>query len=411
MPWVVCGVVCQLNYHGGGMLRCLQEGLQNYIVFPSSIHPLRVGEDVNFQVAEKNGQLQAVDVTPASPSVSKKRQKLDNQMNQMGILKGDRGSKGKRSAPGSIHRLQTRIMKFQNSSADERLQQVEQAELELVEVVEEDGDALCRLLNRCVAWLRPAKFCRGDAGIQGSMEDVNLWKLQHRIRRILITILRRLDLDDAVTFQRVEVAVRYLQSCLPNLEDRRSIRSIQQWKSLSKLVESAAPGSTRKSSRGHCFKGHYEPSANVRSVSSVFRVDLPVKLHCSECGLTLVSCWRFQHPRTKVESVLVPRQGHHACEKRLKRRCKWMAPDGCKLKVDHHPHLLFCIHQRLKIQCIPCGGQRVCPHGRQKTECKECKGSRICPHNRFKDRCKECLSTRRPRGPRGSRLLAVAFRR
>ena len=42
-------------------------------------------------------------------------------------------------------------------------------------------------------------------GIQGSMEDVNLWKLQHRIRRILITILRRLDLDDAVTFQRVEV--------------------------------------------------------------------------------------------------------------------------------------------------------------------------------------------------------------
>jgi len=37
------------------------------------------------------------------------------------------------------------------------------------------------------------------------MEDVNLRKLQHRIRRILITILRRLDLDDAVTFQRVEV--------------------------------------------------------------------------------------------------------------------------------------------------------------------------------------------------------------
>ena len=50
-------------------------------------------------------------------------------------------------------------------------------------------------------------------------------------------------------------------------------------------------------------------------------------------------------------------------------RGKWLAPDGWKLKVDHHPHLVFCIHQRLKIQCIPCGGQRVCPHGRQKTEC------------------------------------------
>jgi hypothetical protein len=45
--------------------------------------------------------------------------------------------------------------------------------------------------------------------------------------------------------QHPQVAVRYLQSCLPNLEDRRSIRSIRQWKSLSKLVESAAPGSTR----------------------------------------------------------------------------------------------------------------------------------------------------------------------
>lgn len=370
-------------------------------MFPSSMHlrPLRVGEDVKFQVAEKNGQLQAVDVSPAAASPVSRR-KLDQ-----GIAR-NRG-KGKSSA-GSIHRLQTRIIKFQNSSADERLQLVEQAELDLEDA--EDGDAFCRLLNRCVPWLRPAKFCReGDAGIQGSMasmDDVSWSKLQHRIRRILLKILHRLDLDDAVTFQRVEVAVRYLQSCLPNLEDGRRIRSIRQWKSLSKLVESAALESIRKSSRGHCFKGHYEPSANVRSVPTVFRVDSPVKLHCSECGFTLVSCWRFQHPRNKVESVLVPRQGHHACEKRLKRRCKWLAPDGWKLKVDHHPHLVFCIHQRLKIQCIPCGGQRVCPHGRQKTECKECKGSRICPHNRFKDRCKECLSTSpRARGPKNPRSL------
>eukprot|EP00435_Cladocopium_sp_Y103_P031831 s749_g8.t1 len=103
------GVVCQLNYHGGGMLRYLQEGLQHYVAFPSSIHPLRVGEDVNFQVnAELNGQLQAVDVTPANRSVlpSVKRQKLDN---QMVIPKGDRGCKGKRSAPdGGLHRLQIR---------------------------------------------------------------------------------------------------------------------------------------------------------------------------------------------------------------------------------------------------------------------------------------------------------------
>ena len=55
-----------------------------------------------------------------------------------------------------------RIIKFQNSSADEGLQLVEQAELDLEAA--EDGDALCLLLNGCVPWLRPAKFCReGDA--------------------------------------------------------------------------------------------------------------------------------------------------------------------------------------------------------------------------------------------------------
>ena len=98
MP-LVYGVVCQLNYHGGGMLRCLQEGL--HYMFPSSMHlrPLRVGEDVKFQVAEKNGQLQAVDVSPAAASPVSRR-KLDQ-----GIAR-NRG-KGKSSA-GSIHRLQTR---------------------------------------------------------------------------------------------------------------------------------------------------------------------------------------------------------------------------------------------------------------------------------------------------------------
>ena len=45
--------------------------------------------------------------------------------------------------------------------------------------------------------------------------------------------------------QHPQVAVRYLQSCLPNLEDGRRIRSIRQWKSLSKLVESAALESIR----------------------------------------------------------------------------------------------------------------------------------------------------------------------
>ena len=124
-----------------------------------------------------------------------------------------------------------------------------------------------------------------------------------------------------------------------------------------------------KSSRGHCSKGQYQPSDNIRSLPSVFAVDESVRLQCSDCPLTLDSCWRFQHPRTHLVSVLVPRQGHHACEKRLKRRCRWKALEDCKLKVDHHPHLLFCVHKRLQIQCIPCGGQRVCPHGRQKTEC------------------------------------------
>ena len=58
-------------------------------------------------------------------------------------------------------------------------------------------------------------------------------------------ILTRWPFEQAQHPQHPQVAVRYLQSCLPNLEDGRRIRSIRQWKSLSKLVESAALESIR----------------------------------------------------------------------------------------------------------------------------------------------------------------------
>ena len=49
-------------------------------------------------------------------------------------------------------------------------------------------------------------------------------------------------------------------------------------------------------------------------------------------------------------------------------------------------------HDRLLMQCAPCGGQMMCHHGRQRYQCRDCGGGRICPHQKRKDSCNWCGS-------------------
>lgn len=51
----------------------------------------------------------------------------------------------------------------------------------------------------------------------------------------------------------------------------------------------------------------------------------------------------------------------------------------------------YCSHNKIKSQCIHCGGKGLCCHGRQKSRCKDCKtGTSICPHGNVNSRCKLC---------------------
>lgn len=50
----------------------------------------------------------------------------------------------------------------------------------------------------------------------------------------------------------------------------------------------------------------------------------------------------------------------------------------------------FCEHQRLRNQCVPCGGSQICEHSRQRANCKQCDGTSICEHNRHISKCKQC---------------------
>ena len=99
-----------------------------------------------------------------------------------------------------------RITKFHNSSWDERLKKLQQAEEELKEELKQpDSNRLCRLLNRCAAWLRPARMLGGEEP-EASVVEMKCW-LQGRIRKILISILRQLDLEDPQILQQVEAWV------------------------------------------------------------------------------------------------------------------------------------------------------------------------------------------------------------
>ena len=49
-----------------------------------------------------------------------------------------------------------------------------------------------------------------------------------------------------------------------------------------------------------------------------------------------------------------------------------------------------CIHDRIRKQCIECGGSQICTHNKQRSICIDCGGSQICEHNKQRNHCIEC---------------------
>eukprot|EP00435_Cladocopium_sp_Y103_P073445 s143_g43.t1 len=444
------GWICQLNYGCGGLVTPQLPNASQHIPFSTSTLPLRIGQEVSFRIRFAD-QLEAVDLQESSiqardglpPDVSSTSQQSPTVTRK---LVQDAARSCSTILQRQVRRLQRRILKFNNATKLEQYQQVLEAERifdDLLGQPDVDGDSLCQLVRRCASWLHAPIFkamAGADEEASLSDEQQDHMNLQCRVRQLLIRALNHLDLSDGPTFEAVEAAVLHLHALvqqvdlkLSNLRTNRSSDSAQQWLKLSELVwssslESSFPGAvngvpchgrqgvapttiaddfvpTERSRVGKrpaqvepevrggylkCFAGSvYEPSGKIQALRGIFKSE-PHQVKCSECAFTISSSWRFQHPKTRAIAVLVPSNGHNACQRRLKKRCFWRALGQMRSKSDVHANLNFCCHDRLLMQCAPCGGQMMCQHGRQRYQCKDCGGGRICEHEKRRDACKIC---------------------
>ena len=138
-------------------------------------------------------------------------------------------------------RLQRSIGKFNNATPDERMEMLTQAEGLLENLLNEatlDGNAICRLVCRCVGWLHPENAqasleskCVATDAVAGVSQPTNL---QCRVRRLLILALSSLDLSDITTYQAVETAVAYIAQLMKACDDKAS--RARQWQRLGELI-------------------------------------------------------------------------------------------------------------------------------------------------------------------------------
>ena len=442
------GHVCQLNYHGGGVLERLERGILQRIAFSKSDVFLHIGQRVSFRTQREAGGLEAVDIALQAPIEASKEERTtaDDKGTHLQLLVGQKLKGDELMNPcflpknNQLRSFLKRLSSFQNAEGGQQMKLVVEAERSLDMLMAQsilDGDAICRLVRKCASWLRPPVVQTGssketsDQTSEGAKEHLNL---QHRVRQILIKALDLLDLQDTLTLQAVQAAMFYLASLLQGFSDRNlspsaTTASGKQWLQLQRLleeshlrtspdsfkvVESAAkkesldekPSSKRKRRTGQigyrkAFSGTvYEPMGKTKVLATVFE-DSPMKLMCSECSFTIYSSWRFQHPKSAVLSVLAPRDGHSFCQLALKKRCSWRSlEESLGVMPDISSNMEFCkSHQRLLTQCAPCGGKKMCIHSRQKYHCKDCgrTGNAFCKHGRRRRRgfqCPDCLKER-----------------
>ena len=134
---MLTGFVCQLHYQGGGSLLCTTSEDSWQVPFARAPPEVRVGHSVTFSLAEGANLAVNLDVVQDKAATS--------------------------SAPASpiskqsCRKLRRSITRFYNADLEERLQMIEAAEHllgDLLNAVELDGDAICKLLCRC-GWLHP----------------------------------------------------------------------------------------------------------------------------------------------------------------------------------------------------------------------------------------------------------------
>ena len=385
---------------------------------------VRIGHTVSFSLAPDGASL-AVDLeviqekTSTSSVCAEKRQRSiqEKAAKPVVVLAKQQPSR----------KLQRSITRFHNADLEERLQMLEAAETllsDLLNAVELDGDAICKLLCRCAGWLHaPGSFeARHIAATQVAATDAATVSdpsgLQRRVRRLLISALSSLDLSDITTYQAVETAVVYIVQLMQGKEtlfcgNGQSL-AVRQWRQLRELLvidDAQRVPAKRKASdetetreflqdkvakrvskdRSTAIASAYRPNERIRSLPSVYEAtDRVVLLQCSKCVTRISTSWFWKQPRHGRIYAVVPHNGHQTCGRKLGKRCPWISLEGTRTCLDNFEQLDFRDHKCRRSLCKECGGREICPHNRQRKLCKECGGSSICIHNRQRSLCKDC---------------------
>ena len=122
------------------------------------------------------------------------------------------------------------------------------------------------------------------------------------------------------------------------------------------------------------------------------REDVPITHPTSENGVLVIQTAREDSgvdkkkkasrkrcPHDKIKTQCVDCGGISICiHKKQRAICRECAP------------MNFCMHNKRQARCIDCGGSQRCEHDKIRSECKNCKGGSICDHNKKRSSCREC---------------------
>ena len=431
------GTICQLNYYGGGFLQYQDCGKSFCLPFVKAPY-LRVGQQVSFSISPSPSYCEAIDVVPFDSSQAATPDTLEEAMKATGSshanplenvtshpvqvsgvseggmrdceVLGVDSLKKEVMLPQINRELQKSIGTYQNADTQERLHLITAAEEKLQRLLGEteiNGNALCRLVCRCVGWLHRPTLKSVHVSTQASMPTCGPvdkpCNFQPRVRKLLISTLNMLDLQDALTSQKLEPAVSYIQHLLAEVDSRikdakNTTGSDTQWRQLRSLVlfDPVEPNETLQladepsdartsrskclddnmdgSKRSHrCVGGIYHPNEKVMNFANVTKSDVAVQIQSSNCFHSIKSSWTWKHPRTGKLHILVPQSGHRRCSRQLGKKCPWLVVGDFPPINDNPAELDFCAHGRQVMNCRLCGGRHICPHGRQRSKCSICK--------------------------------------
>ena len=276
------GTICQLNYYGGGRLQYQDSyGKSSHLPFEKAPY-LRVGQQVSFSIHHgPAGRDEAINVVPMNLSEAtsllpvmqtrKRKFALETESESLpsAAIRDEKQDFAVADLPesGSVpgRKIQQSIGRYHNADMEERQQLITRAEEgldQLLEVAEIDGDALGKLVCRCVGWLHPPRIVEFGHAIGAEAESTRdassrteKSNLQLRLRRLLIRALKHLDLTDDGTRTVVEIALVYIQNLskvVPQTQSGVATKVAKQWQALQSLV--STPPYRPPEKRQNCFE-------------------------------------------------------------------------------------------------------------------------------------------------------------